>query len=340
MSHNICARSHVTRELPEEEKTLVNCCLVTGGAGFIGSHLVKNLLERNYTVRVLDNFSTGRDENLAGCSGNLEVIRGDIRDAAKLEQVMRGVSLTYHLAAISSVPLSVDQPAPTFDVNLGGTCNVLEAARANRVKRFVFVSSASVYGAVARVPFRESMQLQGSSPYATSKLIGEQLCNLYMRLYGLEVVALRFFSVYGARQNPQSQYSNVIPAFASRLLRGETPTVYGDGKQTRDFVYVGDIVRGMTEAGRRKGVVGEVINIGTGKQTSVLQLLAHIQKTLGTDIPHQFSPRKPGDDPRTCADPGKAIRLLGFKRFTPLDKGLALTLSWYKSTFTPALVRQ
>ena len=309
----------------------MNTCMITGGAGFIGSHLVRELLQRGNAVRVFDNFSTGKEENLTDCRSDIEVIRGDIRDLPALEKAMEGAGKVFHLAAISSVPLSVDQPLPTFDVNLGGTCNVLEAARHNGVKRVVLISSASVYGASARIPFRESMKLEGSSPYATSKLVGEQLGNLYLRLYGLEVVSLRLFSVYGARQNPQSQYSNVIPAFATRVLRGETPVVYGDGKQTRDFVYVKDIARGLAEASKRKGVVGEVINIGTGRQTSVIELLAHIQKSLKTNVPHIFQPRKPGDDPRTCADPTKAMTLLGFKRFTPLDKGLMETLSWFKT---------
>ncbi len=311
----------------------MNTCLITGGAGFIGSHLVRELLQRGNAVKVFDNFSTGKEENLAECQRDIEIIRGDIRDLPALEKAMAGAGVVFHLAAISSVPLSVDQPLPTFDVNLGGTWNVLDAARRNGVKRVVFISSASVYGASAKIPFRESMKLAGSSPYATSKLVGEQLGDLYLRLYGLEVVSLRLFSVYGARQNPQSQYSNVIPAFATRVLRGETPVVYGDGKQTRDFVYVKDIARGLAEASKRKGVVGEVINIGTGRQTSVIELLAHIQKSLKTNVPHTFQPRKPGDDPRTCADPTKAMTLLGFKKFTPLEKGLRETLSWFKTAY-------
>lgn len=310
----------------------MNTCVITGGAGFIGSHLVRELLRRGNAVKIFDNFSTGKEENLTECQRDIEIIRGDIRDLPALEKAMEGARIVFHLAAISSVPLSVDQPIPTFDVNLGGTCNVLDAARRNGVKRVVFISSASVYGASARIPFRESMKLEGSSPYATSKLVGEQLANLYLRLYGLEVVSLRLFSVYGARQNPQSQYSNVIPAFATRVLRGETPVVYGDGKQTRDFVYVKDIARGLAEASKRKGVVGEVINIGTGRQTSVIELLAHIQKSLKTSVPHIFQPRKPGDDPRTCADPTKAMTLLGFRRFTTLEQGLKETLSWFKTT--------
>ncbi len=308
----------------------MNNCLITGGAGFIGSHLVRELLARGCAVRVFDNFSTGKEENLAEIVERIEVIQGDVCDPNAVAAAMAGRSHVFHLAAISSVPQSVDQPLPTFDNNLGGTYNVLEAARHAGVERVVFISSASVYGAAARVPFRESMRLQGSSPYATSKLIGEQLCNLYYRLYGLEVVALRLFSVYGPRQNPQSQYSNVIPAFATRVLAGQTPTVYGDGKQTRDFVYVGDIVRGMAEAAERKSVVGEVINIGTGKQTSVIDLLAQIQRQLGTAIPYQLEPKKAGDDPRTCADPSKAKSLLGFRSFTRLDKGLKITLEWFR----------
>jgi UDP-glucose 4-epimerase len=179
-----------------------NTVLVTGGAGFIGSHLVEALLKRGYEVRVVDNFSTGRRQNLASCLGDIKLMRVDIRDFQRLKRAMRGVSRVFHLAAVSSVPLSVDDPMTTGEVNVTGTWNVLEAARLNGVKRVVFISSASVYGADTPVPFRESMRLRGSSPYAVSKLVGEQLCDLYWTLYGLETVSMRLFSVYGPRQNP------------------------------------------------------------------------------------------------------------------------------------------
>ena len=303
--------------------------LVTGGAGFIGSHLVDDLAKRGHRVRILDNFSTGRRENLTRSLKKVQVIRGDVRDLRAVQKAAQGVARVFHLAAVSSVPQSVDNPGPTWDANVGGTLNVLEAARENDVPRVIFISSASVYGAQRKVPFVESMTLRGSSPYATSKLVGEQFCELYGRLYGLETVALRLFSVYGPRQNPRSQYANVIPAFATLLLSGGTPTIYGTGRQTRDFVFVEDVVRALRTAAYSRKLAGQVINVGTGQQTSVVGLLKSIQETLGTRAKPLYSPKKPGDDPRTCADVRKARRLLGMRKMTPLQAGLRKTLTWF-----------
>lgn len=304
--------------------------LVTGGAGFIGSHLVQALEKRKHEVVVYDNFSTGRQENLQGCLNKISIIEADIRDFEKLKEATSGISQAYHLAAISSVPLSVDDPKTTADVNVNGSWNVLEACRINGIKRLIFVSSASVYGAATKVPFKESMSLRASSPYAASKLIGEQLCDLYWRLYRLETVCLRLFSVYGPRQNPRSQYANVIPAFITRLINRETPTIYGTGKQTRDFIFVEDVVEAFLIAGSSKKVNGEVINFGSGKQMSIIQLLKMVQSILDTDMLPKFMPLKPGDDPRTCADTGKCKRLLGIRKVTPFKKGLAKTVNWFK----------
>jgi len=304
--------------------------LVTGGAGFIGSHLVDALIKRGRSVRVIDNFSTGRKENLKEHLNDVDLIKADICDFSAVKEAVDGVSAVYHLAAVSSVPMSVDNPLPTFESNLKGTWNVLEACRFAHVKRFVFTSSASVYGAADKIPFKESMLLLGSSPYAASKLIGEQMCDLYRRLYGLETVALRLFSVYGPRQNPRSQYANVIPNFTTRLLHGKQPTIYGTGRQTRDFVFVGDVIRAFLAAGRLKKAAGKVINFGSGKQTSVKELLRMIQKSLGTDIPPKFEPLKPGDDPRTLADTTMAKKLLNLTSLTPFQYGLNRTLVWFK----------
>lgn len=308
--------------------------LVTGGAGFIGSHLVRALLKRGKAVRVLDNFSTGYRHNLAGINGSLQVRKGDIEKPGDLRKAMRDIDTVFHLAAVSSVPQSVDQPLPTARVNVQGTWNVLEAARVAGVRRLVFISSASVYGARTTVPFRESMSLRGSSPYATSKLLGEQLCDLYLRLYGLSTTCLRLFSVYGPRQNPKSQYSNVIPALARRLLSSKAPLIYGTGKQTRDFVFVEDVVQALLRSAHRKSAVGQVINVGTGRQTSILQLLKAIQQELGTRIKPVFEPMKPGDDPRTCAHTGRCRKILGMVPHTPFSKGLKATLDWYQSSTT------
>lgn len=305
--------------------------LVTGGAGFIGSHLVRELLRHNFNVKVFDNFYTGKEENIAEIKSKIKVIKADIRDLNKLVKATRGVSLVFHLAAISSVPLSVDEPIATGDVNVTGTWNVLEACRINKVKRLVFVSSASVYGVAPKVPFKESMKLRASSPYAASKLIGEQLCDLYNSLYDLETVSLRLFSVYGPRQNPYSQYANVIPSFTTQLLSGKTPVIYGKGVQTRDFVFIEDVVRAFMRASRRRKAVGKVINVGSGRQVSIKKLYGLVQDALEIKIKPNFSPMKPGDDPRTCADTQLARKLLGLTKMTPFEKGLKKTLMWFKN---------
>lgn len=303
--------------------------VVTGGAGFIGSHLVKALVRGNNKVSVVDNFSTGRKENLQGVLKDIKLHRFDVRNFQALRKALQNVSCVFHLAAVSSVPLSVDDPLTTGEVNVTGTWNVLEASRLNKVKRVVFVSSASVYGTGLKIPFNETMNVRGTSPYASSKLIGEQLCDLYWNLYNLETVALRFFSVYGPRQNPYSHYANVIPSFTTKLITGQTPTIYGDGKQTRDFVYVGDIVRAFIQASRRKNAVGQIINIGSGKQVSIKKLLSMIQKILNTNIKPRFSPLKPGDDPHTCANSNKAKKLLGINKYIPFEEGLKKTVLWF-----------
>ncbi len=308
--------------------------LVTGGAGFIGSHLVENLVKSNFYVVVFDNLSTGIKQNIKSVYKEVKFVNNDIRNFAALKRAMKDAVTVYHLAAISSVPYSVDNPIETSEVNIIGTQNVLEAARQNNVKRVVYVSSASVYGSENKVPFKESMIVKGSSPYALSKLIGEQLCDLYLNLYKLETVSMRFFSVYGPRQNPRSQYSNVIPSFATKVLSNVEPIIYGDGKQTRDFVFVGDIVKAFRLAARKKSAVGEVFNVGPGELTSVNDLLAGIQEILKTNIKPKYLPKKPGDDPCTLADPTKVKNILGLKKFQPFQEGLKKTILWFKENYS------
>lgn len=310
-----------------------NIALVTGGAGFIGSHLVRELLNQKFKVRVLDNLSTGRKENIREILPKIEFVKGDIRDVKTAAKALKGITHLFHLAAVSSVPQSVVDPNETFDVNLRGTWTILEQARLAGVRRVVFISSASVYGADAPIPFKETLPLQGSSPYATTKLLGEQLCDLYLRLYGLETVALRLFSVYGPRQNPRSQYANVIPAFATRVLTGVPPTIYGNGRQTRDFIFVGDVAKALIKASTLKNVVGQVINFGSGKQTSINDLLKYVQKSLGTCLVPKYSPLKAGDDPRTLADTTKAKKYLGIKKLTSFDTALKQTCFWFRDHY-------
>lgn len=310
--------------------------VVTGGAGFIGSHLVRKLLERGDRVIVFDNFSSGSMSNLEDIQSAVSIINGDVRDAEAIDVALKGADVVFHLAAISSVLLSVDKPQPTWEVNLQGTWNTLEACRKSDVKRLVFASSASVYGSSTEYPFKEDITLQGSSPYATSKLIGERICGLYQRLYDLETSCLRFFSVYGPRQNPKSQYSAVIPTFATLLLSETPPTIYGDGSQTRDFIYVEDIVRAIVIASEAREAVGQVFNVGSGVETSIKRLYNHICDSLGASIVPQFAPLKPGDDPRTLADTSKAAELLKFEAAVDLTEGLQKTIRWFKETTSGA----
>lgn len=310
--------------------------LVTGGAGFIGSHIGSALLKKGHAVTILDNFSSGRRENLAVLQG-AEVVEGDVRDFDLVARCLEGAEAVFHLAAVVSVLTSLEDPQSTWEVNLKGTYNVLEAARRARVRRAVFISSSAVYGEYPKLPFKENFPLLPESPYALTKLMGEELCSLYWRLYKLETVALRLFNVYGPRQNPFSQYANAIPNFTRRLLTGQTPTVYGDGNQTRDFVYVGDIVRAAELAARSNKAVGGVFNVGSGKRLSVNRLFGEIQKILDTRAKPEFSPRKQGDVLHTWADLTRAKKVLGFSPRANFSKTLSETVLWFKNSgiFSP-----
>jgi len=279
----------------------------------------------------LDNLSSGRKENLVGLE-RAKLVEGDVRDFDLLVRLIEGADTVFHLAAIASVLTSLEDPQTTWEVNLKGTYNVLEAARRAKVKRLVCISSSAVYGECPKLPFKESFPPQPESPYALSKLAGEQLCSLYWRLYGLETVALRLFNVYGPRQNPFSQYANAIPNFTRHLLTGQTPTIYGDGNQTRDFVYVGDVVRAAELASRSKKAVGGVFNVGSGKRLSVNKLFAEIQRILKTSAKPKFSPRKQGDVLHTWADLTRAKKVLGFSPKADLARSLRETVLWFKNS--------
>ncbi len=260
------------------------------------------------------------------------MVEGDVRDFELVEQVIAGADTVFHLAAVVSVLTSLEDPQTTWEVNLKGTYNVLEAARRARVRRVVFISSSAVYGEYPKLPFKETFPVLPESPYALTKLMGEELCSLYWRLYKLETVALRLFNVYGPRQNPFSQYANAIPNFTHCLLTGQTPTIYGDGNQTRDFVYVGDVVRAAELAVRSKKAVGGVFNVGSGKRLSVNRLFAEIQKTLDTRARPEFSLRKQGDVLHTWADLARAKKVLGFSPKAGFSKTLAETVLWFKGS--------
>ena len=297
--------------------------LVTGGAGFIGSHLVEALVARDKQVRVLDNFSTGRWENLAAVRDRIEVVEGDIRDPRAVRQAMDGVEVVAHLAAIVSVERSLQDPQETTEVNTGGTLHLLEAARRAGVQRFLFASSAAIYGDHSQLPLQEELPPHPLSPYAASKVAGEALCQAYRAAYGLSTVVLRFFNIYGPRQDPHSPYSGVISIFVGRMRQGLPPVIYGDGQQTRDFVYVEDVVAALIRAGERDGASGAVVNVARGEETSVLQLVALLNQALGTHLEPIFAPARAGEVRRSAGDPRRAQAVLGWRPTVGLTEGLS-----------------
>ena len=303
--------------------------LVTGGAGFIGSHLVEALLRDPETtqVRVLDNLSTGRLDNLAAVEAGIEFVEGDLNQKALLADAAQGVDLIYHLAAQVSVPLSVEDPLLTNEINTVGTLNLLEAARANKVKRLVFSSTCAVYGDEPTLPKLESMPLLPLSPYAVSKLAAEGYCLNYMAHHGIEAVILRYFNVYGPRQLPSSAYAGVISLFVDRLLAEKPVTIYGDGQQARDFVYVTDIVQANLLAGQRSSAVGQIFNIGTGRPSTINALYRTVSGLLEVDAAPQYGPPRAGDVRLSYADASLAQAHLGWQAAVPLSNGLAQTIS-------------
>ncbi len=305
--------------------------LVTGGAGFIGGHLAERLVRDGKSVRILDNFSSGREANLRSWGDRAEVIRDDIRDRAVVARAMAGVRVVFHLAAMPSVPKSVADPLTSHDVNVNGTLNVLLAARDARVQRVVFTSSSAVYGDAPALPKREDMTPTPISPYGLHKLIGEQYCALFTRTYGLQTISLRYFNVYGPRQDPQSEYAAAIPKFITCLLAGRAPTVFGDGEQTRDFTYVANIVdANLAAANAAPEAVGQVFNIAGGRRISVNELITTLNKILGTTISPSYAPPRPGDVLHSLADITKAHRLLDDTPRVDLTEGLRHTVEWFR----------
>ncbi len=307
--------------------------LVTGGAGFIGSHLVEALLAAGHGVRVLDNLSSGHREYLAPGAAFVE---GDVRDLDTCRAACAGVEAVWHLAAIGSVPLSIDDPLAAHAVNATGTLQMLEAAREAGARRFVFSSSSAVYGANPALPRQEDQCPLPISPYAINKLAAELYARAYYPLYGLETVAFRFFNVYGPRQDPNSQYAAVIPNFLSALLAGRAPEIYGDGEQSRDFIAVADVVAALVHAGTGDpdGVAGEVFNLASGQVTSVNALLAIAQQILGTAISPLYRPARVGDVRYSDADITRVVTKMGFTPRVSLEDGLRATAAWYRAQST------
>ena len=302
--------------------------LVTGGAGFIGSHIVQALLERGDRVRVLDNFATGRRENLSGLRGPLEVVEGDLRDPEAVKGAVQDVELVFHQAAFISVPQSMQDPETCTAVNVGGTVGLLEAARQAGVRRVVLASSTAVYGNPTVFPTVETTPLEPLSPYAVSKQVDELYARLYSQTFGLPVVSLRYFNVYGPRQQPDSPYAAAIPIFMRRMHAGEPLTIYGDGRQSRDFIFVADVVRANLLAAGGGDAGGEAFNICTGSEISILDLLEAMSELVPHPPELRFAPPRPGDIFRSLGDPGKAARLLGFHAETSLAAGLQKTNEW------------
>jgi len=306
--------------------------LVTGGAGFIGSNLVCALVERGASVAVLDDFSTGRRGNLAEVAARVEMIEGTITDAATCRRAAAGADYVLHQAALPSVPRSVEDPLETHAVNMTGTVNMLVAARDAGVKRFVFAASSAAYGDVPTLPKREDMETNPLSPYAVQKLASEEYCKLFYRLYGLETVCLRYFNVFGPRQNPKSQYAAVVPAFITMYLRGEAPTIDGDGGQSRDFTYVDNVVHAnLLACDAPEEAAGEVYNTACGEKVSVNDLAALIRDIVGSDLAPRHGPPRAGDVRHSLADISKAQRRLGYEPVVSFREGLERVVAWYKA---------
>lgn len=305
--------------------------LVTGGAGFIGSHLVERLLSEGHEVRILDNFSTGRRSNIEAFVGDVDVVEADVRDLAAVAGAVRGVEVVFHEAALASVPRSVDDPASSNEVNVQGTLNVLLASRDAGVRRLVYASSSSVYGDGPELPKREEMSPAPASPYAVGKLAGEYYARAFPALYGLECVCLRYFNVFGPRQDPTSQYAAVVPIFTSTLLAGGRPTIYGDGEQSRDFTYVSGVVDANVLAADSDRAVGEVINVACGITVTVNELFSALRDKTGASVEPRYDEARPGDVKHSFAAVTKAKELLGFECSVPFDEGLDRTIDWFRA---------
>ncbi len=305
--------------------------LVTGGAGFIGSSIAEALLASGERVRVLDDFSSGRRENLEGLSGRLELIEGTVVDPATVKKAMEGVQTVFHEAAIPSVARSVENPPATMLAGAQGTTIVLDQARHARVRRVVFAASSSAYGDTPTLPKVESMEPQPLSPYAASKLTGEHLLRIFAQLYGLETVSLRYFNVFGARQDPKSDYAAVIPKFITAAIRKQRATVYGDGEQTRDFCHIDNAVRAnLLAADTPRKLAGEVLNVACAERTSLNQLLKYIAELSGTWIEPQYLPGRAGDVRDSLADIGRAREVLGYEPRIDVREGLKRTFQEFK----------
>ena len=307
--------------------------VVTGGAGFIGSHIASAAAQQGARVRVIDDLSTGHRENLDEIKGDVDFVEASIADENALSHALEDVELIFHEAAIPSVPRSVENPRDTHVACVDGTFSLLVAAREKKVRRFVYAASSSAYGDQPTLPKTESMLPDPLSPYAVAKLVGEYYCQVFARVYGLETVALRYFNVFGPRQDPGSQYSGVISRFISNLMRGERPVIFGDGEQSRDFNYIDNVVEANLGAAETKTGIGQVINIGSGERTTLNELLNELKRLTGNNsVQAEYREPRAGDVRHSLADISKARELLGVEPRVRLREGLQLTIDWWRQS--------
>jgi len=313
--------------------SLTSKCLVTGGAGFVGSNLADVLIEQGAKVIIIDNFVTGFRENLEEITGDFDLVEGDLTDEQSLAKALDGVDTVFHQAALPSVPRSVDNPKETHEACVNVTFNLLIKAKEKNVKRVVYAGSSSAYGDKEILPKIESMLPEPMSPYAAAKLAGEYYCSVFNKVYGLETVSLRYFNVFGPRQNPSSAYSGVISRFIDALMKGRTPVIFGDGKQSRDFTYVSNVVDANIKAAQSDKCGGEVINVANGERISLNRLLDVLKGITGTDdVMAEYRDARTGDVKHSQADNRKAVDLLGYENRVGLEDGLRKTIDWWKNS--------
>jgi nucleoside-diphosphate-sugar epimerase len=312
---------------------LSGIALVTGGAGFIGSHIAAALIDRGARVRIIDDLSTGHRENIAEIGGNIDFVEASLTDREALTRALEDVELVFHEAAIPSVPRSVAQPTETHEASVNATFSLLLAARDRKVRRLVYAASSAAYGDQPELPKREDMRPDPLSPYAVAKLVGEYYCQVFSRVYGLETVALRYFNVFGPRQDPSSQYSGVISRFIDASLNRKQPTIYGDGEQSRDFTYISNVVDANLKAAESNSAIGQVINIANGKRVTINEVFEMVKKLTGRgDLHAEYAPPRAGDVRDSLADLGLARSLLSYSPLVDLEEGLRLTIDWWMNS--------
>ncbi|MEO6335082.1 MAG: SDR family oxidoreductase [Pyrinomonadaceae bacterium] len=307
--------------------------LVTGGAGFIGSNLADELINQGAKVRIIDNFVTGNRENLEEISGDFDFVEGDLNDNAALGSALRDIDVVFHQAALPSVPRSVDNPRETHQACVNATFNLLVNAKDSGVKRIVYAASSSAYGDQPTLPKDESMNPEPMSPYAAAKLMGEYYCQVFTKVYGLETLSLRYFNVFGPRQNPSSTYSGVISRFIDALMKNDTPSIYGDGEQSRDFTFIANVVNANIKAAQTTLGIGQVMNVANGERVSLNALLATLKTITGReDVSAEYLPGRTGDVKHSQADNTRAVEWLGYEKLVGLEEGLRKTIEWWKNS--------